>query len=192
MIRTALRLPVLTLFLIALLSASSSARAQESFQVLSVDTLGCDSGQFGMTVLRSNLDGGTYTVHTQVTDGPFIYMNEAASISINGTSSWNIFNNFTYGAVPNPGTYPIPAGQTLRLDFDLERPIGTILYSWTLVVDGCDTGNILYNGPTANVPGATSLVEIPTLSAFGLAAFGIALIGAFLWLRRRHADTGRV
>ncbi|MFN8450451.1 MAG: hypothetical protein U0521_18170 [Anaerolineae bacterium] len=73
-------------------------------------------------------------------------MNEAATISINGLSGWNIFNNFTYGAVPNPGTYPIPSGQLMTLDFTLERPIGTILFRWQLVVDGRDTGNIIFNG----------------------------------------------
>lgn len=189
--RFTLRCPVVVSCLLALASLAASAGAQESFQVVSVNTPGCNSGEFSMTVLRSNLDGGTYTVHTVVTVNPFIYMNEAASISINGTSGWNIFNNFSYGPVPNPGTYPIPAGQVMRLDFDLERPIGTILYSWTLVVDGCDTGNILYNGPTAGVPGGTSLVAIPTLSPIGMVALAMALLAAFVWIRRRRGSLTR-
>ena len=87
-------------------------------------------------------------------------MNENATISVNGLSGWNVFNNFTYGPVPNPGTSPMPSGQQMRLDFTLARPVGTTLYAWTLVVDGCDTGNILFNGPTA-VPSA---VPVPALS----------------------------
>jgi len=147
---------------------SVALAAGESFQVVSVNTTGCNSGNFGMTVERANLDGGTYTVHTVVTVGGLIYMNEAASISINGLSGWNIFNNFTYGPVPNPGTYPIPSGQ-MRLDFTLERPIGTILYSWQLVVDGCATGNILYNGvPQTNGCG----LNIPDNSVVGEAPLG--------------------
>ena len=47
-----------------------------------------------------------------------------------------------------------------ELDYTLERPVGTTLYAWTLVVDGCDTGNILFNGPTT----VTSAMPVPTLS----------------------------
>jgi hypothetical protein len=71
--------------------------------VLSVDATGCNSGDFHMSVLRSGLDGGIYTVHTHVTVGGLAYMNEAATISINGTSDWSVYNNFSYGPVPNQG-----------------------------------------------------------------------------------------
>jgi hypothetical protein len=126
-------------------TAPTARAAGESFKVISVDTTGCDSGNFGMTVERANLDGGSYTVRTVASAAGLIYMNEAASISVNGLSGWNIFNNFTYGAVPNPGTMPIPQNKQLRIDFTLERPMGTVLFGWTVVVDGCNTGNILYN-----------------------------------------------
>jgi hypothetical protein len=149
---------------------SVSLAVGETFQVISVNTTGCNSGQFGMTVQRANLDGGTYIVHTVVTVGGLIYMNEAASISVNGLSGWNIFNNFTYGAVPNPGTYPI-RGTDDALDFTLERPIGTILYAWRLVVDGCDTGNIIYNGVPGGAGGGCAL-SIPEGSVVGEAPLG--------------------
>ncbi len=157
-------------FVFLLGSVSTALAAGETFEVISVNTVGCNSGNFGMTVERANLDGGTYYVHTVVTVGNLIYMNEQASISVNGLSGWNIFDNFTYGAVPNPGTYPIPAGQEMRLDFYLERPVGTILYAWQLVVDGCDTGNILFNG-VPNAGGTCSLV-IPSGSVVGEAPAG--------------------
>lgn len=187
--RRDLRFAVVAVFVLALSSWAPAARAQESFEVVSVNTLGCNSGNFGMTVLRSNLDGGIYTVHTMVTVGAFIYMNEAASISVNGLSGWNVFNNFTYGSVPNPGTYPIPSGETMRLDFTLERPIGAALYAWTLIVDGCDTGNILYNGETSGL--APSILEIPALSPVGMVALAVALMLAFLWVRRRQGAARR-
>ena len=46
------------------------------------------------------------------------------------------------------------AGQPRRrcIDFTLERPVGTILYEWTLIVDGYNTGDIIYNGPTGDIP----------------------------------------
>jgi hypothetical protein len=152
--------------------ATVSFAQGESFQVISVNTVGCNSSNFGMTVQRANLDGGTYYVNTVVTVGDLIYMNELASISVNGLSGWNIFNNFTYGPVPNPGTYPIPAGQTMRLDFSLERPVGSTLYEWTLIVDGCDTGNIIYNGPTSGLVTAGCTLVIPAGSVVGEAPLG--------------------
>ncbi|MBK8027074.1 MAG: hypothetical protein IPK19_38230 [Chloroflexi bacterium] len=164
---------LISLSLIALLfvgGISSALAAGETFQVISVNTTGCSSGQFGMTVERANLDGGTYYVNTVVTVGELIYMNELASISVNGLSGWNIFDNFTYGPVPNPGTYPIPAGQTMRLDFTLERPVGTALFNWTLIVDGCDTGNVLYNGPTPS--GNACNLAVPSGSVVGEAPLG--------------------
>lgn len=122
--------------------------AQEHFDVVSVNTVGCDSGNFGMTVLRANLDGGSYHVRTRVQVGSQLFMNEDATVSIVGTSSWSLFENFNYGLVPNRGIYPIPAAGNMRLDFTLERPKGIVLSSWTLIVDSCATGNILYSaGP---------------------------------------------
>jgi hypothetical protein len=156
----------------ALLAAPAAFGQSETFRVISVDTTGCSSGQFGMTVERANLDGGSYIVHTVVTVNGLIYMNEEANISVNGTSGWNIFNNFTYGAVANPGTYPIPSGQPMRLDFTLERPKGTVLFSWALVVDGCSTGTILYNGPPEGLDGGVA--NVPSLSAVGLAILALA------------------
>jgi hypothetical protein len=125
--------------------------AGETFKVVSVNMVGCASGGFNMNVERANLDGGVYTVRTVVSVDNLIYMNEAASITVNGPSLWGVFNNFSYGAVPNPGTYPIPSDRPMLLSFSLERPKGNVLYAWTLVVDGCNTGNIVLNGPTADL-----------------------------------------
>jgi hypothetical protein len=124
----------------------------QTFKVQSVNTTGCTSGAFGLSVVRAGLDGSPYTVHTVVTVGGQIYMNEAASVSTNTVSGWNLFNNFTYGAVPNPGTWPIPQNTQVRIDFKLERPVGTVLHAWTTVVTSCNAGSIQYNGPGTDLP----------------------------------------
>ena len=165
---------------IALLSPALVHAQAASFQVVSVDALGCNSGDFDMTVLRSNLNGSPYTVRTVVTVGSLIYMNESASISINGTTPWSVFNNFSYGSVPNPGTYPIPSGQQMRLDFTLEQPMGTILYRWTLIVDGCNTGAIIFNGVTPQ-----AATGIPTLQPVGLAILGLSIVALLTWRQRK-------
>ena len=172
--RPSIRCLALCFFAVLFVAVPAVFAQSETFQVISVNTLGCNSGNFGMTVERANLDGGTYTVNTVVTVGSLIYMNESASISINGLTGWNIFNNFSFGPVPNPGTYPIPAGQEMRLDFRLQRPVGNILYEWTLIVDGCDTGNILYNGPTAGLLPVAEVcgLPIPANSVVGDAPLG--------------------
>jgi hypothetical protein len=144
----ACRTPLAVATLLLALGAPVSIAAQtvlESFRVVSVDTVGCNSGNFGMTVLRANLDGGSYIVRTRVQVGSQLFMNEQASISVNGNSGWNVFNNFTYGVVPDRGAYPIDDTAPMRLDFTLERPKGIVLSSWTLIVDSCATGNVLYN-----------------------------------------------
>ena len=167
--------------LACLLCAGAQTAQAQSFQVVSVNTLGCASGEFGMTVLRSGLDGGSYTVRTVVNGGGLVYMNENASISINGNSGWNLFNNFTYGPVANPGTWPIPANTPLRIDFTLERPLGTVLHAWTLSVDGCNTGNISFNGPTSALA-----APVPAMSLAGLAGLSGLLAGMGLLVRRRR------
>jgi len=145
----------------------------ETFEVISIDNLGCASGDFEMTIEKTNLDGADYTIHTVVNSGGLIYMNEDASVSDNGFESWRLFDLFNYGAVANPGTWPIPAGQELVIDFTVERPKGTVLYAWTLIVDGCDTGNISYNGLTSPISasGACNL-NIPSGSVVGEAPLG--------------------
>jgi hypothetical protein len=126
--------------------------AAQTFQVVSVGTTGCNSGNFGLSVMRAGLDGSAYNVRTVVRVGEKIYMNENATITVNGASGWNLFNNFSYGPVPNPGTWPIPQNSQLRMDFTLERPVGTVLYAWTTVVRSCNAGGILYNGTTGTLP----------------------------------------
>lgn len=184
MIRERARHIVVTIVALAasvILAPPASAQTP-SFQVVSVDALGCNSGDFDMTVLRSNLTGGSYTVRTQVFVGAFQYMNENASISVNGNSGWSVFNNFTYGPVPSPGTYPIPANQVMTLEFSLEQPLGTILHTWILVVDGCNTGNILFNGPGA---------VVPTLPEWGMLALLLATLSTSVWhLRTRVVSSG--
>ena len=169
-IATTVRGAVLLLVLIPLtLVATPAHAAGETFKVLSVNTTGCDSGNFGMTVERAGLDGGNYIVRTVATVDDLVYMNEEASISVNGTTGWNLFDTFTYGAVPNPGTWPIPQNKQLHLQFTLERPKGTVLHDWTLVVDGCNTGNVLYNDLTASDADG-DFVAVPTDRCGTLAA----------------------
>ncbi len=163
----------------SLLAGAQVASAQ-SFQVQGVDRVGCGSGDFRLAVVRAGLDGGNYFVRTAVQGGGLVFMNEEAAIYINGSSFWNLYDNFSYDAVPNPGTWPIPPNTPLQINFTVERPKGTVLDAWVLNLDGCNTGNITYNGP----PRATAAV--PATSLPGLIALSGAIAGLAMWVRRRR------
>jgi len=135
--------------LACLWGAAPSLAAGEAFQVQSVKTTGCASSVYTMNMLKTNFDGGLYGVRTMATVDGLVYMNESATAGGNGPATWSLFNLFSYGAVPNPGTWPIPPARPLRVDITLERPLGTVLYAWTLVTAGCDSATILYNGLTS-------------------------------------------
>jgi hypothetical protein len=84
---------------------------------------------------------------TVVTVGGKIYMSEnAGQLDENTTYNWSLYNSSSYG--PVDAFFPLPPGQEVRIDFRLERPLGNVVYGWALVLDGCDTGNILFNGQT--------------------------------------------
>ena len=87
-------------------SAPPAHAAGETFKVLSTITPGCAHAQFFLNVEKAGWDGASYTVHTVVTAGGRVYMNEAASNSGNGQTPWGLFDNFNYAPVPNPGTWP--------------------------------------------------------------------------------------
>ena len=132
-------------------AAGPSQAAGETFKVVSVNTPACTSGAFALTVQRANLGSGAYTVRTVVTVAGKVYMNEDASISGNGNTSWYLFDIVSYGPVPPElkGTWPIPQNREMRIDISLEKPKGTPLYRWATVVDSCNEGHVLYNGTFA-------------------------------------------
>jgi hypothetical protein len=134
---------------LSVVSAAPAHAVGETFKVLKVSTLGCASGNFGMLVERTNLDGGTYIVRTVVTVAGKVYMNEQASISTNGQTGWSLFDNITYGPVDNKGVWPMPQNSQVRMSFTVERPKGTVLHAWSTVVDACNTGTMLFNGETS-------------------------------------------
>lgn len=156
---------------LAIASPPPAHAAGETFTVSALESTGCASGQFYFTAAFAGLDGGpAYTVHTVVTAGGLIYMNEAAVGPTNGPTSWGLFDNFGYGAVPNRGTWPIPAGVPMQVDVTLERPMGgPPLHRWRTVVDGCTTGNILYNNE-ASLDTDGDLLAVPADQCPGAAS----------------------
>jgi len=127
--------------------AAPSRAAGAAWTVTSVDVVGCNSGDWDLTVVFSGVDGGTYVPHTTVTSGGLVYMNEDASYApTDGAAEhWGLYADDSYG--PVTATYPIPSGQPMAVTFSLERPKGTVLYSWSVVAPSCDSSALLLNAP---------------------------------------------
>jgi hypothetical protein len=150
--------------------AGPSQAAGEDWRINGVKAVGCAHGDWDLDITFSGLGGDAeYITRTVVTAGGLAYMNELGHASANLTT-WGLFDDFSYGPVPNRGTWPIPAGRPMTVRFTLEQPKGTVLSSWTMVANSCDSPVLPYNGPTSgNVDGdflATGQDTCPTLTAF--------------------------
>lgn len=150
-------------------SAPSQA-AGELWKVLSVNSPGCNGGDYNIQMTVSGVSG-TVTGHTVITSGGLTYTNDETPNMGNGTNfGWNFLDSKDYGAVSNPGTWPLPAGQQVKAVFMLESPKGTVLSSWTFVIASCDSTTVLYNGETSKDLDedfvATPTDKCPTLKSF--------------------------
>jgi hypothetical protein len=139
------------------LSAAPSHAATRNWWVKSVNTVGCNSDDWNLTLHFEGFDAGTYVGHTQVISDGKVYMNEAITFSPAWTGDdwddpWRLEASGSYGPVDNPGTWPITPGKPMKAVFTMEQPKGTVLTSWTLVAPSCDSPTLLYNGPTAADP----------------------------------------
>jgi len=73
-------------------------------------------------------------------------MNQLGSfVNADGAAGWSVFASSSGGATT--GTFPIPAGQQVDILMVLEQPAGTPIFRALISLDGCDTGNIVFNGP---------------------------------------------
>ena len=165
--------------------ASPSRAAGETWVLKSVDAVGCNSNQWSTTTVFSGVDGGQYVAHTTVTSGGLVYMNEDATFApTNGADEdWDLYTSSTYG--PTTGTYPIPAGQQMKVTFSLERPKGTVLYSWSMIAQSCDSNTLLVNGPDLDQDFVVNAADsCPTLNA--ATANGCPVRDRSLTLRARY------
>ena len=152
------------------LDAPAGTAAGESWSVTGINEVGCMDQQWEVGLVTRGVDGGSYCHHTVVTAGGKVYMNELQQgvASDGDTYEWGLYAVQSGG--PTTGTWPIPAGQPFKAVFTLERPAGTVVSSWTLVTESCDSATILFNGPTSTdldedfVKTPTDLC--PTLKAF--------------------------
>ncbi|HEX2895469.1 MAG TPA: hypothetical protein VHO29_15820 [Marmoricola sp.] len=169
------------------LGVAPSQASGTVWSITGVNSFGCTSSAWDIGVQWSGTDGGVYQHHTTVESGGLVYMNEGFDATrSDGTDTWGLYTSSTYG--PTTGTYPIPAGQPMKVTIALERPKGTVVSSWTMVAASCDAGTLLYNGPTsADVDGdyvATPTDQCPALQAF--TANGCLVRDRAMTLKAKH------
>jgi hypothetical protein len=171
------------------IGTAPSHASGEKLTVAGVDAVGCNAFDWQLHLHRTGLDGGYYTFHTQVVSDGQVFMNEGLTEAASSVEAqWKLYPSFSYGAVDNPGTWPITPGKPMKVVLTIERPIGTVLSSWTIVASSCDAAPLLYTGPTSEdvdedyVRTPTDLC--PTLKAFR--ASGCPLHDRTLSLKARY------
>jgi hypothetical protein len=123
-----------------------SHAAGEDWRIDGIRTVGCASRAWNVAATFSGLEFAPedYIARTTVTVGDLVYMNEEAHAT-DAPTNWMLYDQFSYGPVPNRGTWPMPTGQQMTVHFTLERPKGTVLSSWTMIASSCDSDRLLYN-----------------------------------------------
>lgn len=127
--------------------AAPSQAAAPSWSITGVNSFGCNDSDWDLAINRTGFDSNAYTWHTQVISDGKVYMNEGFEQTFsNSPSSWGLYSDFSYDAVPNPGTYPMTAGKPMTVRITAERPKGTIVSSWTMVAASCNDSALTFNG----------------------------------------------
>lgn len=162
-----------------------------TWQATSVVTNGCAHRDIRIASSLHGLTPDSSVIgHSVVRSAGLVYQNAAFETDRNGSVDIWLGGFFNYGPVAKRGTWPIPADQPLRLELSIEHPKGTTLSSWTLSLDSCNHGDILYNGPAEedtdhdNVPATED--RCPSVDGTGFAN-GCPLYGRALTVSY-HSD----
>ena len=159
----------------------------QQFIFNSVTAFGCDSGATAFNVTVTGFAAAPAYVDTIVSSGGEIYMDQLVQVTVDTSGFWVFYNWNDRGLQTQ--AYPIPAGQPVT-HTNLVRltPTGAPVWKSVVVLDGCDTGNVV-----STVEGPLGPIQaIPTVSPAGLAALALTLGALAFWaLRRRSAIPNR-
>ncbi len=137
--------------LLVVVPSPTAQAAGESWRVDSVTSFGCEEFDTVLTVTTSGMAPSTaYHRRTLVTSAGSTYMNEDIEGNVpNQTRGWGLYESDSGGPVSTP-SWPIPFDQQVRVELTLTDSGGLVLHKWTLVLESCNTGTILYNDLTSN------------------------------------------
>lgn len=121
----------------------AGTHAPARLEFVQLEQAGCGSREFSFFLRRRNLGGGTYVVRTEaVVDGRH-YMDERATIHLNGTYDWTLYDDHSYSPGARGADWPMPAGRPLRVTLTVTRPAGQFVDRQAFGFDGCDSGLLL-------------------------------------------------
>jgi len=155
-----------------------------SWEVLSLDAIGCGAGETDFTTLLSGYAGGPERFRTIVDAGGLRYMDEDAGTPCcgNGTYGWSLYNSSSGG--PTTAVFPLPPGTPVTVDFGLIQGVGgPYVYLRRVVLSQCDGGTIVSDDVLL---GGNTLLAIPTLSKVGLALLALLMAAGAAWALRRR------
>ena len=130
------------LFVTLCLSAGS-ALAVPTWTVNSLNSIGCTASTTNFTTTVAGYTGGGERFRTQVDSGGLRYMDEDAGTPVgNQQYSWSLYASTSGG--PTSGTWPIPPGQQVTVNFMfINGAGGPIVYWRQIVLSKCDGGQIV-------------------------------------------------
>ncbi len=142
------------------------ASAAPTWTVNSLDTIGCASGATGFTVATAGTTGAEHW-RTQVDSGGLRYMDEDAGVASDGTFAWHLYTSSSGG--PTTGSWPIPGGQPIIVNFMLISGSGGPTVYWRQVtLSQCNGGSIVSNvvilGPGS--PYCSGFTDVPAAAGY--------------------------
>ena len=158
--------------------AQQIAPGAASMQVTTLLNCGCADHAIRLAGTYASIPSGAVE-HTVVTVNGVVYMDQVGSfLSGWGTFTWGLFANNSGGTAT--GTWPLPSGYPVYVNITVEDPLGTVLGSTHLVLDGCDSCNIVSNEHSPGTP-------VPATGHLGLIVLAALLLiaGVFVILRLR-------
>lgn len=169
---------------VALAGLFASPANAQTWSIVSLDTIGCGSGETNFTTNVSGASGsGPERFRTIVRTGSGdIYMNEDAGVpASNGNYAWSLYGSSSGGPVTN--AFPLPGATPIYVDFQsISGVAGPVIFHREVTLSRCDGGTIIGDRPLV-VP-STSTVAVPTLGTLGLALLAL-LVGMVPLVRGR-------
>lgn len=132
---------------LSLLAPPPAHAVAPSVRLLAVPWAGCEQGSPPLQLeIAGAVDAGASLVVRLEANGK-VYYRESVPIRYDDRRNWRPYAMYTGVPESQRGTWPLPAGHLIRADLRLEAPDGALLDEWATVIDSCDSGVVLFNGP---------------------------------------------
>lgn len=132
---------------LSLLVAPPAHAVAPSVRLLAVPWATCEQGSPALQLEIAGAVDAQASLVVRVEANGKVYYREKVVLRYDDRRNWRPYAMYTGVPESQRGTWPLPAGRMIRADFRLEGPDGALLDEWATVIDSCDSGVILFNGP---------------------------------------------